>query len=246
MIIYKTTNKLNGKIYIGQDTNNNPDYIGSGIMIKKAIKKYGRENFIKEVLEVCIDKETLSDRERYWIHFFDARNPKVGYNIAIGGEGQNLDIGKELLSKIHKGKTVSEATKEKIRNTLKGKPVSENSINALKRHAGHRKGTLQSEETKLAISLANKGKTPWNVGKTLSEETKNKMRESKLGTALSEEHKRKIAEKSKGKQHSEEAKQKIRDARMGTKRSDETKKKMSETMKKRNLEKRLGKESYGF
>ena len=47
MIIYKTTNLVNKKIYIGQDSKNNPEYLGSGAIVKKAIKKYGKENFKK-------------------------------------------------------------------------------------------------------------------------------------------------------------------------------------------------------
>jgi hypothetical protein len=45
MIVYKTINLIDGKIYIGQDLNNNPDYLGSGIYLKRAIKKHGRNNF---------------------------------------------------------------------------------------------------------------------------------------------------------------------------------------------------------
>ena len=47
MIIYKTTNTINGKIYIGQDKNNNPSYYGSGKILQKAIKKYGKESYPK-------------------------------------------------------------------------------------------------------------------------------------------------------------------------------------------------------
>ena len=45
MIIYKTTNLVNGKIYIGKDSKNNPNYLGSGNLLKKALIKYGKENF---------------------------------------------------------------------------------------------------------------------------------------------------------------------------------------------------------
>ena len=51
MIIYKTTNLINKKIYIGQDTKNNPNYLGSGKYFKYALKKYGKENFSKEIIE---------------------------------------------------------------------------------------------------------------------------------------------------------------------------------------------------
>ena len=50
MLVYCITNKINGKKYIGSDSNNNPKYYGSGVYIKKAIKKHGKENFIKEIL----------------------------------------------------------------------------------------------------------------------------------------------------------------------------------------------------
>jgi hypothetical protein len=50
MIIYKTTNLTNGKIYVGKDRNNDPNYLGSGTLILRAIKKHGRKNFKKQLL----------------------------------------------------------------------------------------------------------------------------------------------------------------------------------------------------
>ncbi len=76
MIIYKTTNLINGKIYIGQDTKNNPKYLGSGIIIEQAIKKYGSKNFKKEVIEFCTDQAELNDREKYWIKELNSQNKK--------------------------------------------------------------------------------------------------------------------------------------------------------------------------
>lgn len=49
MIIYKTINIINNKIYIGRDMHNNPNYLGSGYILSKAIKKYNKENFKKEL-----------------------------------------------------------------------------------------------------------------------------------------------------------------------------------------------------
>lgn len=82
MIIYKTTNLINGNFYIGQDLKNNPKYLGSGKILNQAIKKYGKENFIKEIIEQCDSKQQLNEREIFWILEL---NPV--YNIAKGGSG---------------------------------------------------------------------------------------------------------------------------------------------------------------
>lgn len=50
MIIYKTTSLINGKSYVGQDSKNRSEYLGSGLLLNKVIKKYGRENFEKETI----------------------------------------------------------------------------------------------------------------------------------------------------------------------------------------------------
>ena len=56
MIIYKTINLINGKIYIGQDTKNDPNYLGSGKIIKEAIKKYGKKNFTEDSIKELLDE----------------------------------------------------------------------------------------------------------------------------------------------------------------------------------------------
>lgn len=88
--IYKITNKVNGKIYIGKRTTGTKpeedNYLGSGKMIKWAINKYWKENFKKEVLELCT-KDNLSEREIYYIELYNCRNNEIGYNIIEGGYG---------------------------------------------------------------------------------------------------------------------------------------------------------------
>ena len=108
MIIYKITNLINGKIYIGQDSKNRNKYFGSGKIIKQAIKKNGRKNFSKDIIEYCKNKKELDEREKYWIKYYGSINPKIGYNITLGGEG-NLGLKhtketKKLFSKQRKGK----------------------------------------------------------------------------------------------------------------------------------------------
>jgi group I intron endonuclease len=85
MVIYKITNLVNNKIYIGQDSKNNPEYLGSGIIIKRAIKKYGKEFFNKDILEFCYSKEELDAKEKFWINKLNSI--KKGYNISAGGGG---------------------------------------------------------------------------------------------------------------------------------------------------------------
>jgi group I intron endonuclease len=87
MIVYMTINLVNNKKYIGIDSKNNPDYLGSGKILKKAIEKYGRENFQKILLEECNSKEELFEKEKEWIGFFNAVNDKEFYNILSGGQG---------------------------------------------------------------------------------------------------------------------------------------------------------------
>ena len=85
MIIYKTTNIVNQKFYVGKDTHNNPNYYGSGKRLKLAIQKYGLENFKKEILETCESLERLNEREKFWIKELNAISE--GYNISLGGDG---------------------------------------------------------------------------------------------------------------------------------------------------------------
>ena len=67
MQIYKITNPINNKIYIGKDTTSDPNYFGSGLLINRAFKKYGKEHFTKEVIDETDNYEELSKKEIYWI-----------------------------------------------------------------------------------------------------------------------------------------------------------------------------------
>jgi hypothetical protein len=87
MHIYKTINLVNGKIYVGKSVSERISYLGSGTALGHAIKKYGRENFIKEIIEADItDKKVLAEREVWWIAQYRESNAEM-YNIADGGEG---------------------------------------------------------------------------------------------------------------------------------------------------------------
>ena len=87
--IYKVTNKVNGKVYIGQSVDISRRWCEhmnakDDIYFHKAIQKYGVENFEWEVIEQC-KKKDLDERESYWIEYYDSFNK--GYNCTKGGEG---------------------------------------------------------------------------------------------------------------------------------------------------------------
>lgn len=99
MYIYKTTNLINNKIYIGQsvqESSKSKTYLGSGISINASIKKYGRKNFKKEILEeyVYYDQDLLDEREIALIKKFNSKDKTIGYNIDDGGKGHHPYLGK--------------------------------------------------------------------------------------------------------------------------------------------------------
>lgn len=121
--IYKITNNLSGKSYVGQHkVPNKPEaftrYMGKGIAIREAIKKYGKENFTKTILEEIEDDEKhllTSEREKFWIEKEQTLYPN-GYNISKGGEGgcSKESAAKGILTKKLRGYKPSEATKLKM------------------------------------------------------------------------------------------------------------------------------------
>jgi hypothetical protein len=85
--VYKTTNLKNNRYYIGAHKTENPndDYLGSGLAIKRAIKYYGRSNFIKEVLFVFQHEDEMYQKERELVEQ-NIENP-LCYNLMEGGIG---------------------------------------------------------------------------------------------------------------------------------------------------------------
>lgn len=95
--IYKTTNNIDGKIYVGMhrvaDNKFDEKYLGSGKHLKYAINKYGEENFSCEIIEWCETEEKLCEREIFWIRELNAMDKSIGYNMKEGGiGGWNIDV----------------------------------------------------------------------------------------------------------------------------------------------------------
>lgn len=162
LIIYKTTNLINGKIYIGQDSHNNPEYLGSGKILRQAIKKYGKENFKKEMLEKCNSIEELSLRERYWIQYFGCVNRKIGYNLSIGGgrgnrERRTWQFKKRVSNKL-KGRISPTKGRRKTKEEIEKQIVN-------RRKNAELRGFWITEQTRKKLSLSRMGKIPWNKGK---------------------------------------------------------------------------------
>ena len=243
MIIYKTVNAINGKFYIGQDSNNNPEYLGSGTLLKRAIEKYGKENFIKEIVEVCSTKTELNEREKYWIK--ETKAQEIGYNIAEGGNG---------------GNTYDEETRQRISQEFRGREVDPKTIEKAKKTREKRKQEnpdvyKMSEEQKQILSKTHKGKVhpkEWrerqsNFMKDFTNyspkflemqngENRKGEKSPMWGTKASEETRRKQSEAHKknpvkywlGKKQSPESIEKRRQRQIGTKWSDDRRKKYEE------------------
>lgn len=177
MIIYKITNKINGKIYIGQTTSllqkrwnshcNRKDRRG----ISNAIFNYGKENFIIEEIDGANDQSELNYLEQHYIYIYNSIAPN-GYNILSGGK--NSKHTEESKLKMRKPKNFgnrtdfsyrkhSKKTIEKIREIKKKNPLVFTKEHREKISKAN-KNKKHKEETKLKISASKKGHT-YNRGR---------------------------------------------------------------------------------
>ncbi|WP_186670859.1 GIY-YIG nuclease family protein [Sporosarcina sp. BP05] len=154
MKVYVLTNEVNGKQYVGITVQKLQDRFNqhcrySGMVINKAIQKYGREKLTIEELEECSSLKELRERETYYIENLCTATPN-GYNLSFGGEG------------------LADEAREKISKALKGKPKT-------KEHAEN----ISKGRTGLEVSSKTKKKLrEINLGKKYSDETKKKQSES--------------------------------------------------------------------
>jgi len=84
--IYKTTNTITKKFYVGKQSSDRTYYLGSGKLLQRAIEKHGKQNFTKVILEDVLTAKQASDREKHWIKKTGALGNQ-GYNMNAGGVG---------------------------------------------------------------------------------------------------------------------------------------------------------------
>ena len=89
--VYEITNLVNGKKYIGKRSCKCPidkdNYMGSGKILKEALKKYGKEKFTKRIIAICGSEEDAYEQEHILINLYDAYNNNNYYNLTTGGKG---------------------------------------------------------------------------------------------------------------------------------------------------------------
>jgi len=186
MIIYKITNLLNNKIYIGQDKNNNPSYFGSGKAIMSAIKKYGKKYFIKEILSVCENVDDMNEKEIYWISFFNSTDKKIGYNISKGGKEGDRQTGYDITKQGVYNYWVDKYGEKEANIRLENKKEKLRKYNKKKKDEGWR----HTEESLNKIRNASKNRKA-------SQEAKEKMRKYRLGMKYSCETKKRMSDSKK-------------------------------------------------
>ena len=145
--IYKITNIVDGKCYIGQSTDINDRWIkhrsrpfqvndiSYNTLFYRAIRKYGLENFTFEVVEEC-QCDMLNEREIFYIDVYNSHFTKNGYNMTFGGEGGAKRDNKKICDLWDEGYTISQIAKELCcsRNTVKSslKQFGKYDINQIK------------------------------------------------------------------------------------------------------------------
>lgn len=225
--IYKTVNKKNGYIYVGQHKAEKfmcEQYLGSGIALTRAVSRYGKDNFYVVLLDECDTREQLNERERYWIQYYRQQGVDM-YNIASGGEGgdiihtlseEQITAFKEKVSKSSTGRKHSEETKHKLSlmrrgelNPMKNPEVVKRSVQSHKINGINTwtKGLTRATSAKFNSSvekmrntkLEKYGNTFGNYDFTMTQEHKDKIAESLKGKPKSEEHRKKLSEANMGK-----------------------------------------------
>lgn len=220
MYIYKTTNILNNKIYIGLSTKKskeNPFYFGSGKLIRRAISKYGKSAFNKEIIveSIYFDYTDLQFLEIYFIKQYNSTNLEIGYNISQGGDCNYGETNGMY------GKTHSKDVIDKIIKTRKIKSKNNPSYGKMSEYSRNKFSNFISERNRKNPTLPN-GHSE-ETKKKISLTIKDKIRKGEMNynhKPVSEERKKRLSQKMKGsgnhfygKKHTKESILKMKEAR---------------------------------
>lgn len=177
---YKITNLINNKFYYGVHKTNklNDNYLGSGLALGRSKKKYGKENFNKEILQFFDTYEECLAHEALIVNEEMVKNPMC-YNMQTGGKGGKLsEESKAKIAAARKGKSLSIEHRAKIAAAGKGRLYTEES--RIKR-SNSLKGKVFTEEHLANMKVArenmsNEAKAKMgHIGKKHSEESKAKI-----------------------------------------------------------------------
>lgn len=163
-LIYKITNSINGKIYVGCHRTKDPhdDYMGSGTLLAKAYEKHGQENFIKEILYVFDNPEDMFRAEAFFVNKEFLRRKDV-YNMTTGGNGSWYSMNNNTEARKEKNKRAAIAMNAKIWSDLSfvERKKKENTERLKRAHAEGKikapdwTGRTHRQETKDKIGKAN-------------------------------------------------------------------------------------------
>lgn len=169
MIIYKVTNLVNGKCYVGQTRMSLQNrwkhhrYAHGCSALHSAIEKYGVENFTIEQIDSADTQDELNQKEQFWIAKLNTLSPN-GYNLTTGGESPVWCEDSRLrMSESKKGNYPSEETRKILREVKLGE-----------RNSFY--GKHHTDESKQKISASKKGQLPWTAGQAWSDENIQKIR----------------------------------------------------------------------
>ena len=203
--IYKTTNLINNKIYIGQHKKSTFDnkYYGSGKLITLAIKKYGKENFKVELIDIADNLSELTEKEYYYIKLYKSSVKYNNYNLLSDNDKgifKHDDSSKKQISS-----TLKENYKTgKMTPYWKDKHLPKQMIDALdvsnKRWYPNGKDTIYLDKDSQIHNGYYSGRAG-HYGHPMSKEAKQKLREKAIGRHASEETKQKLSKKLKDKKY---------------------------------------------
>jgi group I intron endonuclease len=168
-IVYLTTNLVNGKIYVGVHNDSRTGYKGSGYALKHAFKKYGKQNFKRQILHYCLEANHAYELEAQIVDQWFV-NRKDTYNLALGGKGgaSQSDAAKKKLSESRMGMKFSDEHRENIRLSNLGRKHTKEHIEKVRQS---RIGKPSSEESI-------QKRVDKMIGHEVTQDTRNKITET--------------------------------------------------------------------